>query len=103
MSIQAKAAIQAGLRKGNARDRSGLSKINTGQENRSQINNSSDSSNSRDYLDVQILFPRSRQPSDNEENAKIISSSAPLSMLLIPSLKELPILIKSALNLFTSE
>ncbi|KAE8703271.1 Serine/threonine-protein kinase 24 [Hibiscus syriacus] len=88
MSIQAKAAIQAGLRKGNARDRSGLSKINTGQENRSQINNSSDSSNSRDYLDVQILFPRSRQPSDNEENAKIISSSAPLSMLLIPSLKE---------------
>ncbi|XP_039001593.1 uncharacterized protein LOC120127850 isoform X3 [Hibiscus syriacus] len=89
MSIQAKAAIQAGLRKGNARDRSGLSKINTGQENRSQINNSSDSSkSSRDYLDVQILFPRSRQPSDNEENAKIISSSAPLSMLLIPSLKE---------------
>ncbi|KAE8680131.1 Serine/threonine-protein kinase 24 [Hibiscus syriacus] len=87
---EAKAAIQAGLRKGNAKDRSGLSKINTGQENRSRpINNSSDSSrSSRDYLDARRLFPRVRQPSDDEENAKIISSSVPLSMLLIPSLKE---------------
>ncbi|KAL4272491.1 hypothetical protein GQ457_13G003670 [Hibiscus cannabinus] len=86
---EAKAAIQAGLRKGNAKNRSGLSKINAGQENRSrQINNSSDSSSSRDYLDAQKLFPRSRQPSDDEENTKIISSSAPLSVLLIPSLKE---------------
>ncbi|KAA3467680.1 serine/threonine-protein kinase 26 isoform X1 [Gossypium australe] len=92
MSIQAKAAIQAGLRKGNARDRSGLSKINTpGQENRrrDQVSNSSDSSrSSRDYFDAQRFFPRSRQPSDDEENAKIISSSVSLSMLLIPSLKE---------------
>ncbi|KAL4312921.1 hypothetical protein GQ457_01G004370 [Hibiscus cannabinus] len=87
---EAKAAIQAGLRKGNARDRSGLSKINIGQENRrSQMNSSSDSSkSSRDYLDAQRLFPRLRQPSDDEENAKIMSSSVPLSMLLIPSLKE---------------
>ncbi|KAG4161336.1 hypothetical protein ERO13_D01G048100v2 [Gossypium hirsutum] len=88
---EAKAAIQAGLRKGNARDRSGLSKINTpGQENRrrDQVSNSSDSSSSRDYFDAQRFFPRSRQPSDDEENAKIISSSVSLSMLLIPSLKE---------------
>ncbi|KAK8648410.1 hypothetical protein V6N13_129163 [Hibiscus sabdariffa] len=86
---EAKAAIQAGLRKGNAKNRSGLSKISAGQENRSrQINSSSDSSSSRDYLDAQKLFPRSRQPSDDEENTKIISSSAPLSVLLIPSLKE---------------
>ncbi|KAK9004911.1 hypothetical protein V6N11_042362 [Hibiscus sabdariffa] len=86
---EAKAAIQAGLRKGNAKNRSGLSKINAGQENRSrQINNSSDSSSSRDYLDAQKLFPRLRQPSDDEENAKIISSSVPLSVMLIPSLKE---------------
>ncbi|KAH1120880.1 hypothetical protein J1N35_004040 [Gossypium stocksii] len=89
---EAKAAIQAGLRKGNARDRSGLSKINTpGQENRrrDQVSNSSDSSrSSRDYFDAQRFFPRSRQPSDDEEHAKIISSSVSLSMLLIPSLKE---------------
>ncbi|KAG4213510.1 hypothetical protein ERO13_A01G061500v2 [Gossypium hirsutum] len=89
---EAKAAIQAGLRKGNARDRSGLSKINSpGQENRrrDQVSNNSDSSrSSRDYFDAQRFFPRSRQPSDDEENAKIISSSVSLSMLLIPSLKE---------------
>ncbi|KAK5844510.1 hypothetical protein PVK06_000650 [Gossypium arboreum] len=89
---EAKAAIQAGLRKGNARDRSGLSKINSpGQENRrrDQVSNSSDSSrSSRDYFDAQRFFPRSRQPSDDEENAKIISSSVSLTMLLIPSLKE---------------
>ncbi|KAB2095751.1 hypothetical protein ES319_A01G061100v1 [Gossypium barbadense] len=89
---EAKAAIQAGLRKGNARDRSGLSKINSpGQENRrrDQVSNNSDSSrSSRDYFDAQRFFPRSRQPSDDEENSKIISSSVSLSMLLIPSLKE---------------
>ncbi|XP_022717154.1 serine/threonine-protein kinase 26-like isoform X3 [Durio zibethinus] len=87
----AKAAIQAGLRKGNARDRSALSKINSpGQENRrrDQVSNISDSSrSSRGYFDAQSVFPRSRQPSD-EENANIASSSIPLSMLLIPSLKE---------------
>ncbi|XP_022753284.1 germinal center kinase 1-like isoform X3 [Durio zibethinus] len=79
---EAKSAIQAGLRKGNARDRSALSKINSaGHENRrrDQMSNSSDSSR---------FFPRSRQPSDDEENAKIALSSVPLSMLLIPSLKE---------------
>ncbi|XWS52094.1 hypothetical protein CRYUN_Cryun11dG0037700 [Craigia yunnanensis] len=88
---EAKAAIQAGLRKGNARDRSAPSKINSpGHENRrrDQMSNSSDSSrSSREFFDAQRLFPRSRQPSD-EENAKIASSSVPLSMLLIPSLKE---------------
>ncbi|XWS10997.1 hypothetical protein CRYUN_Cryun38cG0046000 [Craigia yunnanensis] len=90
---EAKAAIQAGLRKGNARDRSALSKINSpGHENRrgDQMNNSSDSSkSSREFFDAQRLFQKLRQPSDDEENAKIASSSVPLSMLLIPSLKEL--------------
>ncbi|XP_022753283.1 germinal center kinase 1-like isoform X2 [Durio zibethinus] len=88
---EAKSAIQAGLRKGNARDRSALSKINSaGHENRrrDQMSNSSDSSSSREFFDVQRFFPRSRQPSDDEENAKIALSSVPLSMLLIPSLKE---------------
>ncbi|XP_022753289.1 germinal center kinase 1-like isoform X7 [Durio zibethinus] len=91
-SSLAKSAIQAGLRKGNARDRSALSKINSaGHENRrrDQMSNSSDSSrSSREFFDVQRFFPRSRQPSDDEENAKIALSSVPLSMLLIPSLKE---------------
>ncbi|XP_007021552.2 PREDICTED: germinal center kinase 1 isoform X2 [Theobroma cacao] len=89
---EAKAAIQAGLRKSNVRDRPALSKFNSpGHENRrrDQMSNSSDSSRgSREYFDAQRVFPRSRQPSDDEENAKIASSSVSLSMLLIPSLKE---------------
>ncbi|XP_039013663.1 serine/threonine-protein kinase 25-like [Hibiscus syriacus] len=88
---EAKAAIQAGLRKGNARDRSGRSNLsNPGQENRrkDQMSNSSNSSSSHEFLDAQSVFPRSCQPSDDEENAKIALVSVPLSMLLIPSLKE---------------
>ncbi|KAG8472361.1 hypothetical protein CXB51_035341 [Gossypium anomalum] len=89
---EAKAAIQAGLRKGNARDRSAPSKNNgTGNENRrrDQMSNSSNSSrSSHEYFDAQKAFPRTHQPSDDEENAKITSSCIPLSMLLIPSLKE---------------
>ncbi|XP_017620204.1 uncharacterized protein LOC108464422 isoform X1 [Gossypium arboreum] len=89
---EAKAAMQAGLRKGNARDRSAPSKNNgTGNENRrrDQMSNSSNSSrSSHEYFDAQKAFPRTRQPSDDEENAKITSSCIPLSMLLIPSLKE---------------
>ncbi|XVF04262.1 hypothetical protein REPUB_Repub05bG0067500 [Reevesia pubescens] len=89
---EAKAAIQAGLRKGNAKDRSALSKNNRpGHENRRRdpTSNSSDSSrSSHEYFDAQRFFPRAHQPSDDEENAKIASSSIPLSMLLIPSLKE---------------
>ncbi|GKV47219.1 hypothetical protein SLEP1_g54136 [Rubroshorea leprosula] len=51
--------------------------------------NSSDSSrDSLEYFDAQRAFPRSRQASHDDEKAKIASSSAPLSMLLIPSLKE---------------
>ncbi|TYH92356.1 hypothetical protein ES332_A13G176600v1 [Gossypium tomentosum] len=89
---EAKAAMQAGLRKGNARDRSAPSKNNgTGNENRrrDQMSNSSNSSrSSHEYFDAQKAFPRTRQPSSDEENAKITSSCIPLSMLLIPSLKE---------------
>ncbi|MBA0783640.1 hypothetical protein Gotri_001324 [Gossypium trilobum] len=91
-AASAKAAIQAGLRKGNARDRSAPSENNgTGNENRrrDQMSNSSNSSrSSHEYFDAQKAFPRTHQPSDDEENAKITSSCIPLSMLLIPSLKE---------------
>ncbi|XP_043807145.1 serine/threonine-protein kinase 3/4 isoform X3 [Manihot esculenta] len=88
----AKAAIQAGLRKGNARERFALNKLNNdAHENRrrEQMTNSSDSSrSSREYFDAQRVFPRSQQASEDEESTRIASSSAPLSVLLMPSLKE---------------
>lgn len=43
---------------------------------------------SHEYIDAQKDFSRSHNASDDEENDKIMSSSAPLSILLIPSLKE---------------
>ncbi|KAJ9182923.1 hypothetical protein P3X46_006855 [Hevea brasiliensis] len=89
---EAKAAMQTGLRKGNARERSALNKLNyDGHENRrrEQMTSSSDSSrSSRDYYDAQRVFPRSRQASEDEESSRIASSSAPLSVLFLPSLKE---------------
>ncbi|XP_038691658.1 serine/threonine-protein kinase 24 isoform X3 [Tripterygium wilfordii] len=87
---EAKAAMQGGLRKGNARERFVLGKINTdGQENRrrGQMTNSSDSSGSREYFDAPRVFSTPRQGSEDEETAKV-PSSATLSILLIPSLKE---------------
>lgn len=46
--------------------------------------------NSREYLDAQKSFLRSRPTSDDEENTKfsVVTSSASLSALLIPSVKE---------------
>ncbi|KAJ7948681.1 Protein kinase superfamily protein [Quillaja saponaria] len=87
---EAKAAIQGG-RKG-YKERSAQGKINKdGQEyrRREQMTNSPDPSRqSPEYFDTQKVFSRSRHASDEEESAKIASSSAPLSLLLIPSLKE---------------
>ncbi|XP_022877464.1 germinal center kinase 1-like isoform X1 [Olea europaea var. sylvestris] len=91
---EAKAAIQAGARKGNVKERSMLGKVNKDlQESRSmeQSSTSSESSrHSRDYFDAQKAFSGSHQASDDEDNARTAaaSSSAPLSLLLIPSLKE---------------
>ncbi|KAM1256700.1 hypothetical protein ACFX11_031091 [Malus domestica] len=87
---EAKAAIQGG-RKGKARDRSALNKINYDEHDsrRGQMTSSSDSSRqSHEYSDARKAFPRSSQASDDEESAKVISSSAALSIVLIPSLKE---------------
>lgn len=86
---EAKAAIQGRLRKVNARERYSVGKINNDiQENRrEQMNSSSDSS--RSYReDGQKGMSKSHYASDDEECARIISSSVPLSTLLIPSLKE---------------
>lgn len=43
---------------------------------------------SREYIDAQKGISRSHYASDDEESAKIMSSSVPLSVLLIPSIKE---------------
>ncbi|KAI3466094.1 hypothetical protein Pfo_022757 [Paulownia fortunei] len=90
---EARAAIQGG-RKGNIRERSALSKVNRDvQDSRrmEQPTTSSDSSrDSRDYFDAQKAFSRSHHTSDDEDNARSSAAalSAPLSVLLIPSLKD---------------
>ncbi|KAL3849180.1 hypothetical protein ACJIZ3_011062 [Penstemon smallii] len=90
---EAKAAIQGG-RKGNVREKSALKKVNRDvQEIRKieQPTTSSDSSRySRDYFDAQKAFTKSHHSSDDEDNARSSAAalSAPLSFLLIPSLKD---------------
>ncbi|KAF7822689.1 serine/threonine-protein kinase 25-like isoform X1 [Senna tora] len=87
---EAKAAMQGG-RKGNARERFVVGKISNDlqESRRDQMTSSSGSSrSSREYMDAQKGFSRSHHASDDEESAKIMSSSVPLSNLLIPSVKE---------------
>ncbi|KAE9621625.1 putative protein kinase STE-STE20-YSK family [Lupinus albus] len=81
---EAKAAIRGGLRKGNARERLALGKTNNRQESKREMMDSSGSSRPSS----QKGMSRSHYSSGDEESAKIISSSTPLSVLLIPSLKE---------------
>ncbi|XP_024968672.1 germinal center kinase 1-like isoform X2 [Cynara cardunculus var. scolymus] len=92
---EAKAAIQGGMRKGNVRDRSGLGKANKdAQESRraEKSTNTTDSSrDNHDYHDAIKSFSKPRQASgDEEERLRVsaTSASAPLSVLLMPSLKE---------------
>ncbi|KNA07931.1 hypothetical protein SOVF_167320, partial [Spinacia oleracea] len=89
---EARAAMQKGLRKGFTRERPAVNKASKDmQENRrtDQLSNNSESP-SREYLDAQKSFLRSRPTSDDEENTKfsVVTSSASLSALLIPSVKE---------------
>ncbi|KAK1395585.1 germinal center kinase 1 [Heracleum sosnowskyi] len=100
---EAKAALQGGLKKGNAKEKSASGKGNRdGIESKrtDQSANSSDSlRHSRDYADALKAFPRSRQASDDESSVLMsemllsapvatIILSAPIATLLIPSLKE---------------
>ncbi|KAI3774977.1 hypothetical protein L1987_49544 [Smallanthus sonchifolius] len=92
---EAKAAILGGMKKGHAKDKSGLSKVNKGvQEGRKTDNltNSLESAgHSIDYYDAIKAFPKARHASsDEEESARssASSASAPLSVLIVPSLKE---------------
>ncbi|KAG6607887.1 Serine/threonine-protein kinase svkA, partial [Cucurbita argyrosperma subsp. sororia] len=89
---EAKAAIQAaGLKRANARERSARPIHSDRKENRrtEQTVSSSDSSrHSHEFFDAPRALPKPSLSSDNEEFAKIASGSAPLSMLFMPSLKE---------------
>ncbi|KAJ9562840.1 hypothetical protein OSB04_008000 [Centaurea solstitialis] len=92
---EAKAAIQGGMKKGNVRDRSGLGKANKDAEQSRRAEKSTNTTDSlrdnNDYHDAIKAFSKPRQTSgDEEERLKVAatSASAPLSILLTPSLKE---------------
>ncbi|KAI3815012.1 hypothetical protein L1987_14663 [Smallanthus sonchifolius] len=77
---EAKAAIQGGMKKGHAKDKSGLSKVNKDS-----------SGHSSDYYDAIKAFSKPRQPSSGEDESArsaALSASTPLSVLIVPSLKE---------------
>ncbi|XP_051152063.1 uncharacterized protein LOC127266032 [Andrographis paniculata] len=86
---EAKAAIQ-GARKGNVRERSALSKANRDGQDSRRTEQASASSDSSRFFDAQKAFSRSQNTSDDEDNARssAMALSAPLSVLLIPSLKD---------------
>ncbi|KAG4987089.1 hypothetical protein AAZX31_12G214600 [Glycine max] len=98
---EAKAAI---LRKSNAREKLARGKINNDRQEskRDQKASSSDSSRPHGEYDAHKGMLRSHHASDGEESAKIMSSSVPLSVLLIPSLKEAiaddPELVRAVIN-----
>ncbi|KAJ4982052.1 hypothetical protein NE237_032889 [Protea cynaroides] len=89
---EAKAAIQAGFRKANPRERFILGKLNRdGQESKTTegTNSSASSSHSHEFFDAHKVIPRSHQASDDENARNSAAASSPaLSNLLIPSLKE---------------
>ncbi|KAL3652576.1 hypothetical protein CASFOL_002257 [Castilleja foliolosa] len=88
---EAKAAIQGG-RKGNLREKSALKKKDVEESRRIEppTTSSGSSSHSRDYFDAQKAFSRPHHASDDEDNARNSAAalSTPLSVLLIPSLKD---------------
>nr|GME02701.1 germinal center kinase 1-like isoform X1 [Ipomoea batatas] len=92
---EARASMQAAIKKGNVRERSMLGKANRdGQENSrtDQSTVTTDSSRySRDYFDAQKAFSRPQRTSDADAAARMpppTHSSATLSTLLVPSLRE---------------
>nr|XP_029116683.1 serine/threonine-protein kinase 10 isoform X2 [Elaeis guineensis] len=90
---EAKAALQGGLRRGNARERPISSKHNKDALETKMAERSSNSESSRDpneNIDVQKLHTKSRQSSDVQANARASAAAASpaLSLLIIPSLKE---------------
>lgn len=90
---EAKAAMQRGLRKGNAREKSASSKASRDEQEKRKPEQLTSSSNpsrqSRDYLEPQkVLSGAQTSAQEGSARIKAASSSAPLSILLIPSIKE---------------
>ncbi|XP_043689872.1 serine/threonine-protein kinase svkA-like [Telopea speciosissima] len=89
---EAKAAMQAGFKKANARERFILSKLNRdGQESKvtEGTSSSASSSQSHDYFDAHKVIPRLHQASDDENARNLAAASSPaVSVLLVPSLEE---------------
>ncbi|KAL9272833.1 Serine/threonine-protein kinase svkA-like protein [Drosera capensis] len=91
---EAKAAMQKGLGKGPMRERAGQKEVSKDLSEIRRVSLNSSGSESpragRERFDAQKTFSRSCPGSDDEESARkaALSSSVPLSALLIPSLKE---------------
>ncbi|CAH2053654.1 unnamed protein product, partial [Thlaspi arvense] len=86
---EAKAALDAGFRRGNARERLGMGKNNNdGRVSRRREHMPEDSDHSRNSSGKEKALPRSQQVSDDEDDSIWDSLPASLSVLLIPSLKE---------------
>ncbi|CAH9108065.1 unnamed protein product [Cuscuta epithymum] len=90
---EARASMQAGMKKGNTRERSMLGKAHRdGQGNsRTDQTATADSSRySRDYFDAQKAFSRSHRSGDADDAARMPTTPSPatLSTLIVPSLKE---------------
>ncbi|XP_076904740.1 uncharacterized protein LOC143560296 [Bidens hawaiensis] len=86
---EAKAAIQGGMNKGHAKDKSGLNKINKGVQESIKTEKSTNR-HSSDYCDAIKAFSKPHHASNDEEGARSAASpaSTPLSVLIVPSLKE---------------
>ncbi|XP_008810547.2 serine/threonine-protein kinase 3/4 isoform X2 [Phoenix dactylifera] len=87
---EAKAVLQGGLRRGNARERPLLSKHSKDALETKMAERSSYSESSSENVDVQKLHNKSRQSSDVQASARAsaVAASPALSLLIIPSLKE---------------
>ncbi|CAJ1957087.1 unnamed protein product [Sphenostylis stenocarpa] len=87
---EAKVAMQGGLRKVSSRERLAWGKVNNERQEEKKDRKTSSADSSRLYgeYDAHTGILRSHHASIDEGSSKIMSSSVPLSVLLVPSLKE---------------
>ncbi|XP_076882503.1 uncharacterized protein LOC143530984 [Bidens hawaiensis] len=87
--VEEKAAIQGGMNKGHTKDKSGLTKVDKGVQESIKTEKSTNR-HSSDYCDAIKSFRKPHYASNDEEDARSAASSAsaPLSVLIVPSLKE---------------
>ncbi|XP_019193665.1 PREDICTED: germinal center kinase 1 isoform X2 [Ipomoea nil] len=92
--VEARASMQAAIKKVNVRERSMLGKANRDGKENSRTDQSTVTTDpsrySRDYFDAQKAFLRPHRTSDADDAARMPAthSSATLSTLLVPSLRE---------------